>query len=65
MAITIIPPAYLEPQDDASSEDLAVDGGVDLEGDSGMRPSNRAKHSSDHELVTPGETITSDPQWMR
>ncbi|RDW61019.1 hypothetical protein BP6252_12402 [Coleophoma cylindrospora] len=67
MAITILPPApaYLEPQDDISSDDSDVDGGVDLEGDSGMRPSKRARHSSDQELVTPGEIVTDDPQWMR
>lgn len=67
MAITILPPAsaYKEPQEDGSSEDSDVDGGVELEAGSGARPSKRLRHSLDQELVTPGETVTDDPQWMR
>lgn len=64
MAITILAPAPAVPfQRPRSSEDDSDDdiGGVDLEGDSDMRPSKRARK----EIVTPGETVTDDPQWMR
>lgn len=41
------------------------EGGVDLEGDVDMlntsRPAKRARLG----MVTPGETVTEDPQWMR
>lgn len=65
MAITILAPAPSVPyelQDESDDEDFE-DGGVDLEGDSDMRPAKRARHAKD--LVTPGETVTDDPQWMR
>jgi exosome complex component RRP4 len=62
MAITILAPApagvpYLAADSDSE------DGGVDLEGDLDMRPSKRARHQKD--IVTPGEIVTDDPQWMR
>lgn len=66
MAITILAPvpAYLPHQpDNSSSDDDADDGGVNLHGDSDMRPAKRLRHSSD--IVTPGEIVTDDPQWMR
>lgn len=65
MAITILAPApaihynYESFSEDSSDED----GGVDLQGDATMRPAKRARHSK--EIVTPGETVTEDPQWMR
>jgi exosome complex component RRP4 len=64
MAITILAPAPTVPyqtRNDADDDD--ENGGVDLEGDSDMRPSKRARRGKD--IVTPGETVTDDPQWMR
>lgn len=64
MAITILAPAPAVPyQNVKDSDDDDDNGGVDLEGDSDMRPSKRARRSKD--IVTPGETVTNDPQWMR
>jgi len=65
MAITILAPApaVINYQAEQHSEDDSDDGGVDLEGDYDMRPKKRAKHGQD--IVTPGETVTDDPQWMR
>lgn len=66
MVITILAPAPAVPYTNrpaADSDDSDDDGGVDLEGDSGMRPKKRARRSKD--IVTPGETVTDDPQWMR
>ena len=65
MAITILAPApaAIPYHNDDSSDDSDEDGGVDLQGDVGMRPAKRARHSK--EIVTPGETVTDDPQWMR
>lgn len=66
MAITILapaPPTQAFKDDDYDYED----GGVDLEGDINMdlnttRPSTRKAGLG---MVTPGETVTDDPQWMR
>lgn len=64
MAITILAPAPAVPYQTAhGSDDDSDNGGVDLEGDSDMRPSKRARRSKD--IVTPGEIVTDDPQWMR
>jgi len=64
MAITILAPAPASiPYKSNDSSDESDDGGVDLQGDTDMRPAKRARHSKD--MVTPGETITDDPQWMR
>lgn len=63
MAITIIAPTALAvPYHSEDVSDDSDNGGVDLEGDLDMRPAKRAKHQ---EIVTPGEIITDDPQWMR
>lgn len=64
MAITILAPAPAsmpfqnknEKSDDSSSDE----GGVNLEG---APPAKRMRHTK--EIVTPGETVTDDPQWMR
>lgn len=63
MAITISrpepPPTY---NYDSSDEEVHVD----LEGDiemTGVRDGKRSKTSKT--IVTPGEIITDDPQWMR
>lgn len=67
MAITILAPAPAVPYQlqFGSDDEDPEDGGVDLKGDFGMRPVKRARHSSAKDLVTPGETVTDDPQWMR
>lgn len=63
MAITIIAPTPAAiPHHTEDESDHSDDGGVDLEGDLDMRPSKRTKHT---DIVTPGEIITDDPQWMR
>lgn len=67
MAITILapaPPAVEHFSSDDISED-SEDGGVDLEGDIDMRPKKRARHHESSSIVTPGEIVTDDPQWMR
>jgi exosome complex component RRP4 len=66
MAITILAPApaAIPYQAEGSSDDSDDEGGVDIHGgDVGMRPAKRARHSKS--IVTPGETVTDDPQWMR
>ncbi|KAH8821063.1 hypothetical protein F5884DRAFT_893881 [Xylogone sp. PMI_703] len=65
MAITILAPSptVSDTQDDSESSDS--DGGVDLEGDIDMRPTKRARHDPIDDIVTPGEIVTDDPQWMR
>lgn len=54
---------------DASESDSEA-GGVDVQDDIALaikaesrRPARRARYGSD--IVTPGEVITDDPQWMR
>jgi len=65
MAITITAPApAAAPYHDEYSDSSSEDGGVDLQGDIDMRPAKRARHSV-IEVVTPGQTVTDDPQWMR
>ncbi|PVH85357.1 hypothetical protein DL98DRAFT_483925 [Cadophora sp. DSE1049] len=65
MAITILVPVPAVPYQPANdSDDDSDDGGADLEGDLNMRPAKRARTSA-KDLVTPGETVTDDPQWMR
>ena len=67
MAITILPPAPANntasrtTQDDDQGLDIESDSDVDMEESS--RLPTRAKIS--RHLVTPGELVTSDPQWMR
>jgi exosome complex component RRP4 len=62
MAFTILAPAAssIPYHVEDSSDDS--DGGADLDDNVAMeRPAKRAKYS----IVTPGQTITDDPQWMR
>lgn len=70
MPITIIQPRptpqFVHRDGGASSDSDSDAGGVDLEGDVSMsmgRPSKRAKYGDD--IVTPGEVITDDTQYMR
>ncbi|PBP18612.1 exosome complex exonuclease RRP4 [Diplocarpon rosae] len=67
MAITILAPAPAVPyhHTSESDEDSDDNGGVGLRVDLEMRPAKRARHSSAKDLVTPGEIVTDDPQWMR
>ena len=66
MPITILQPS-LAPPPKLRNEDSDSDseGGADLEGDIAMsRPAKRAR-TQDSSIMTPGEIITDDPQWMR
>ena len=66
MAITILPPAPpIQDVDYDSSSDSGSDGGADLDGDLDMRPKKRARRARSTSIVTPGEVVTDDPQWMR
>ncbi|KAI0164300.1 hypothetical protein GGR52DRAFT_582093 [Hypoxylon sp. FL1284] len=69
MPITILQPAQVptrHPRDASYDSDSDSEGGVDLEGDVTMtRPAKRARRTDDDSIVTPGEVITEDPQWMR
>ena len=66
MPITILQPKPAAPRRQAESlydSDADSDssgGGIDLDGDVAM-----TAHQADTDLVTPGELITDDPQWMR
>ncbi|KAF2091563.1 exosome complex exonuclease RRP4 [Saccharata proteae CBS 121410] len=67
MPISILPPAPAAPvrAHTASYDD---DRDFDSEGDVDMEASNRASkrpRTSQQSIVTPGETVTDDPQWMR
>lgn len=64
MAITILAPTPAAFAYTADSSDES-DGGIDLEGDVDMHPKKRARHYASTNIVTPGETVTDDPQWMR
>lgn len=72
MAITILPPVVDDvdiPHPDSDHDSMSVDsdGGVDLEHTS--RPSKRTRTVGGTKIgagvVTPGEVVTDDPQWMR
>ncbi|KAI0868930.1 hypothetical protein GGS24DRAFT_184331 [Hypoxylon argillaceum] len=71
MPITIVqpaPPPGFNPNETSYAEDLDSDseGGADVDGDVSMgRPPKRYRQSDDDAIVTPGEIITEDPQWMR
>lgn len=67
MPITILPPAaaapvYARSDSDDENDAFDSDGDVDMEGAS--RASKRARVSRKN-IVTPGETVTDDSQWMR
>ncbi|KAI5927142.1 hypothetical protein F4810DRAFT_431914 [Camillea tinctor] len=76
MAITILkplPPANTQNAATAYNSDSDSDGGVDLEGDVSMMATALSSKPSRHvggkgydqAIVTPGEIITEDSQWMR
>jgi len=66
MPITILAP---KEQYDSSDDEYGGHGGVDAEGDvemDGARPpESKRRKGSKLPLVTPGEIVTSDSQWMR
>ncbi|KAG9228689.1 hypothetical protein BJ875DRAFT_508366 [Amylocarpus encephaloides] len=66
MAITILAPApAVQPYRAAEASDSdSDDGGADVHGDINMRPSKRARHDY-ADIVTPGEVVTDEDQWMR
>ncbi|KAF2267741.1 hypothetical protein CC78DRAFT_489644 [Lojkania enalia] len=60
MPISILPPAVQVPiHDDAAAEDSDIEMSDD---ENDFAPTSK---KSSHNIVTPGETITTDPQWMR
>lgn len=63
MAITILPPTV---EDDAyySSEEETFDSDEDVDMGDAPPPAKRPKLSS-ISILTPGELVTDDPQWMR
>ncbi|KAI9784275.1 MAG: exosome non-catalytic core subunit rrp4 [Geoglossum umbratile] len=61
MAITITAPAPAAPDHSYNSSSEGEDG-YDPDGDVQM---GRASKGAKAEIVTPGETITEEPQWMR
>ncbi|PWY67547.1 hypothetical protein BO70DRAFT_374555 [Aspergillus heteromorphus CBS 117.55] len=74
MAITILPPVvedvdipYPDSDDDLMSVDS--DGGVDLAAGDSSRPTKRPRLVAGTNIgagvLTPGEVVTDDPQWMR
>lgn len=73
MAITITQPKpvprYTRRTSSAGSDSDSDDGGADIEGDIKMstaRSSAAAATAAGHsDIVTPGEVITTNPQWMR
>ncbi|CCU78319.1 exosome complex exonuclease rrp4 [Blumeria hordei DH14] len=70
MAITILAPtsnlALENPNSTLqySDDDDDIDGGVKIEHSFNRMPGNQLRGAA-IELVTPGETVTDDPQWMR
>jgi hypothetical protein len=68
MPITILPPAPALPAtydvkgDEDNDFDLDSDGDVDMGEAQRVRS---AKPKTSRHIVTPGELVTDDPQWMR
>lgn len=70
MAITILPPVAEElgPYHADSDESTSVDSDSDVEMSGVSRPHKRARLGNKKigtGIVTPGEVVTDDPQWMR
>lgn len=70
MAITILPPVVedLGPYHAESDESMSVDSDEDVEMSDVSRPLKRARLGNKKTgagIVTPGEVVTDDPQWMR
>ncbi|CAG8936598.1 unnamed protein product [Penicillium salamii] len=71
MAITILPPVVedLSPYHADSDDSMSVDSDQDVEMTGVSRPHKRPRLQPNSDIstgvVTPGEVVTSDPQWMR
>ena len=70
MPITIIAPKSIprdfgRGDDEGASDSDSSGGGADVDGDVKMRPAKRVRRDDEYTIVTPGEVITDDPQWMR
>ncbi|PYH90557.1 hypothetical protein BO71DRAFT_361212 [Aspergillus ellipticus CBS 707.79] len=76
MAITIVPPVvedvdvpYPDSDSDVDAMSVDSDGGVDLAAGDASRPSKRPRLVAGTNIgagvLTPGEVVTDDPQWMR
>jgi exosome complex component RRP4 len=66
MPITILPPTPALPAASALSDDYDEEFDLDSDGDHDMgdtRPAKRSRTSK--HVVTPGELVTDDTQWMR
>lgn len=69
MGIIILPPVVedIVPRHDESDDSISVDSDEDVEM-SGVRQPKRARignQTVSTGVVTPGEVVTDDPQWMR
>jgi exosome complex component RRP4 len=74
MAIIILPPIVDDvdishSDSDVDSMSVDSDGGIDLATGNASRPSKRPRLVEGTDItsgvVTPGEVVTDDPQWMR
>lgn len=73
MAITILPPVVEDTgasyaDSDVDSMSMDSDGGVDIAPSEAARPSKRPRLGGPNAgagIVSPGEVVTDDPQWMR
>ena len=70
MAITVTAPkpavlvsTKAVPEEDGSIQRADLDGDIDMLTDSGRSPKKRQVDSNN--VITPGEVVTDDPQWMR
>lgn len=71
MGITILPPVVedLGPYQSDSEDSMSMDSDQDVEMTGVSRPHKRPRLQSKSNIgtgiVTPGEVVTDDPQWMR
>ena len=65
MAVSILPPAPAPDDYGSGSEDEEVDSEGDVEMQEGAPPPSKKARLAGRKMVTPGENITDDPQWMR
>jgi hypothetical protein len=70
MAITILPPVVedVRPYEADSDDSMSMDSEEDVEMAGISRPHKRPRLGNSNigtGIVTPGEVVTDDPQWMR
>lgn len=70
MAITILPPVVedIGPPHANSDESSSFDSDEDVEMGDASRPHKQARQAGQafgHGVLTPGDVVTDDPQWMR